>query len=133
MWLCCPPCRKTLRPVFSRRGSDANLVSYVHKCVRCVSFQTKIQFSMLRIFYSVVAKCDKKNMPPINAFCINCNILIKPQSVDAFCTKNFSLMQNASTLSTHFVTKNQNVTIVTLVQNALLLQRILHQCYNCNI
>ena len=59
-------------------------------------------------------------MPPINAFCINCNILIKPQSVDAFCTKNFSLMQNASTLSTHFVTKkNQNAPIVTLMQNAL--------------
>ena len=53
-------------------------------------------------------------MPPINAFCINCNILIKPQSVDAFCTKNFSLMQNASTLPTHFVTKKA-------------------KCYNCNI
>ena len=114
MWLCCPPGRKTLRPVFSRRGSDANWVSYVHKCVRCASFQTKIQFSMLRIFYTVVAKCYKKNMPPINAFCINCNILIKPQSVDAFCTKNFSLMQNASTLPTHFVTKKS-------------------KCYNCNI
>ena len=118
MWLCCPPGRKTLRPVFSRRGSVANWVSYVHKCVRCASFQTKIQFSML-FFYTVVAECNKK-MPPINAFCINCYISIKPQSVDAFCTKNFSLMQNASTLPTHFVTKNQNVPIVvTLVQNAL--------------
>ena len=114
MWLCCPPGRKTLRPVFSRRESDANWVSYVHKCVRCVSFQTKIQFSMLIFFYTVVAKCYKKHMPPINAFCINCNILIKPQSVDAFCTKNFSLMQNASTLPTHFVTKKS-------------------KCYNCNI
>ena len=114
MWLCCPPGRKTLRPVFSRRGSDANWVSYVHKCVRCASFQTKIQFSMLKFFYTVVAKCYKNNMPPINAFCINCNILIKPQSVDAFCTKNFSLMQNASTLPTHFVTKKS-------------------KCYYCNI
>ena len=60
MWLCCPPGRKTLRPVFSRRGSDANWVSYVHKCVRCASFQTKIQFSMLIFFYTVVAKCNKK-------------------------------------------------------------------------
>ena len=49
-------------------------------------------------------------MPPTNAFCINCNILIKPQSVDAFCTKNFSLMQNASTLPTHFVTKKSKCT-----------------------
>ena len=31
----------------------------------------------------------------------------------------FFMMQNASTLPTHFVTKNQNVSIVTLVQNAL--------------
>ena len=59
-------------------------------------------------------KMLQKNMPPINAFCINCNILIKRQSVDAFCTKNFSLMQNASTLPTHFVTKKS-------------------KCYNCNI
>ena len=113
MWLCCLPGRKTLRPVFSRRGSDANWVSYVHKCVRCASFQTKIQFSMLRSFI-LSSQNVTKNMPPINAFCINCNILIKPQSVDAFCTKNFSLMQNASTLPTHFVTKKS-------------------KCYNCNI
>ena len=73
----------------------------------------------VNFFYTVVAKCYKKYMPPINAFCINCNISIKPQSVDAFCTKNFSLMQNASTLPTHFVTKNQNAPIVTLMQNAL--------------
>ena len=65
-------------------------------------------------------------MPPINAFCINCNILIKPQSVDAFCTKNFSLMQNASTLPTHFVTKNQNAPIVTLMQKALYQCRIIY-------
>ena len=64
----------------------------------------------VKFFYTVVAKCYKKYMPPINAFCINCNILIKPVSVDAFCTKNFSLMQNASTLPTHFVTKKSKCT-----------------------
>ena len=47
-----------------------------------------------------------------------------------FASKFF--MQNASTLPTHFVTqKNQNVPIVTLVQNALYQgQHILHQCNN---
>ena len=30
-----------------------------------------------------------------------------------------SMLHNASTLPTHYVTKNQNVPIVTLVQNAL--------------
>ena len=41
------------------------------------------------------------------------------------------LLHNASTLQTYYVTKNQNVPIVTLVQNALSqVQRILHQCNN---
>ena len=109
MWLCCPPGPESQRPVFTSRGSDANWVSYVHKCVLCASFQTKIQFFML-IFFILSSQNVTKNMPPINAFCINCYILIKPQSVDAFCTKNFSLMQNASTLPTHFVTKKSKCT-----------------------
>ena len=78
-------------------------VSVVPACKPRYNFDVKF-------FYTVVAKCYKKYMPPINAFCINCNILIKPQSVDAFCTKNFSLMQNASTLPTHFVTKKSKCT-----------------------
>ena len=42
-----------------------------------------------------------------------------------------TLLHNASTLPTHYETKNQNVPIVTLVQNALYQgQRILHQCSN---
>ena len=74
----------------------------------------------------------QKNMPPINAFCINCNILIKPQSVDAFCTKNFSLMQNASTLPTHFVTKkskynNCNIGAKCVVSEHQLLLKISSQ------
>ena len=118
MWLCCPPGRKTLRPVFSRRGSDANWVCYVHKV--CPLCQLSNQDTIFHVIFFILSSQNvTKNMPPINAFCINCYILIKPQSVDAFCTKNFSLMQNASTLPTHFVTKNQNVPIVTLVQNAL--------------
>ena len=36
---------------------------------------------------------------------------------NALCIK--FLIHNASTLPTHYVTKNQNVPIVTLVQNAL--------------
>ena len=83
-------------------------------CPLCQFSNQDTIFHVKNFFYTVVAKCYKKNMPPINAFCINCNILIKPQSVDAFCTKNFSLMQNASTLPTHFVTKKS-------------------KCYNCNI
>ena len=42
-----------------------------------------------------------------------------------------TLLHNASTLPTHYETKNQNVPIVTLVQHALYQrQRILHQCSN---
>ena len=55
--------------------------------------------STLNALICFVTKCV--DMYHINAFCIN------------------FFMQNASTLPTHFVTKNQNVTIVTLVQNAL--------------
>ena len=116
MWLCCPPWRKTLRPVFSRRGSDAKWVSYVHRCVRCASFQTKIQFSILEIFYTVVAKCDKK-YATYQRILHQLLHFDKTQSVDAFCTKNFSLMQNASTLPTHFVTKNQKNRFNVLTSN----------------
>ena len=60
--VCCPPGRKTLRPVFSRRVSDANWVSYVHTCVRCASFQTKIQFATLKYFlYCRRKMLQKKN------------------------------------------------------------------------
>ena len=58
--------------------------------------------SMLNASKKFVTKCV--DMYHINALCIN-----------------FFFMQNASTLPTHFVTKkNQNVTIVTLVQNEVM-------------
>ena len=64
------------------------------------------------------------------------NILFGTKSIQYFCFKKkiinngralisfITLLHNASTLPTHYVTKNQNVTIVTLLQNALsLIQR----------
>ena len=57
------------------------------------------------------------------------NILFGTKSIQYFCFKKkvinnelislIALLHNASTLPTHYVTKNQNVPIVTLVQNAL--------------
>ena len=61
------------------------------------------------------------NIYQINAKCINI-FLLQNASICTISTHFASIffMQNASTLPTHFVTKkNQNVTIVTLVQNAL--------------
>ena len=95
---------------FSRVAGEMliGLVTYINVSV-VPAFKPGYNFPCY-FFYTVVAKGYKKYMPPINAFCINCNILIKPQSVDAFCTKNSSLMQNASTLPTHFVTKKSKCT-----------------------
>ena len=59
------------------------------------------------------------------------NMLFGTKSIQKFCFKKkiinnwwalisfITLLHNASTLPKHYVTKNQNVTIVTLLQNAL--------------
>ena len=104
-----------LQDRFSRVAGEMliGLVTYINVSV-VPAFKPRYNLPCYFFLYCRRKMLQKKNMPPINAFCINCNILIKPQSVDAFCTKNFSLMQNASTLPTHFVTKKS-------------------KCYNCNI
>ena len=109
MWLCCPPGRKTLRPVFSRRGSDANWVCYVHKVCPLCQLSNQDTIFHVNFFYTVVAKCNNK-YATYQRILHQLLHFDKPQSVDAFCTKNFSLMQNASTLPTHFVTKKSKCT-----------------------
>ena len=55
-----------------------------------------------------------------SAFCTNVTIsTFNVCTISTHFASTFVLMQNASTLPTHFVTKNQNVQIVILVQNAL--------------